>query len=72
MELSGHIEWPLAFVKKQMEEGKHEMSFLSQNLESKELDPEEEFILKWTSMVLYSAGADTVRIRHLKNSIKKK
>ena len=53
-----------------MEEGKHETSFLSKHLESKELDPEEAFVLKWTTMALYGAGADTVRIRHLENTIK--
>jgi hypothetical protein len=59
--LTDLTERPYAFVKHQMSQGKHETSFLSQLLEQGDLDPEETFIVKWSAMSLYSAGADTVR-----------
>jgi hypothetical protein len=58
--LTDLTERPYAFVKHQMAEGKYETSFLSQFLESGDLDPEEAFVAKWSAMSLYSAGADTV------------
>ena len=54
-------ERPFAFVKHQMAQGKHETSFLSQLLESGDLDDEETFVAKWSALSLYSGGADTVR-----------
>jgi hypothetical protein len=55
-------ERPYAFVKSQMAQGKYETSFISELLESDtaELDAEEEFVIKWSGMSLYAAGADTV------------
>lgn len=45
-----------------MAQGKHETSFLSQVLESRELNHEKAFVAKWSAMALYSDGANTVRI----------
>jgi hypothetical protein len=58
--LTDLTERPYAFVKHQMAHGKHEPSFLSQLLESGELDYEETFVAKWSALSLYSGGADTV------------
>jgi hypothetical protein len=59
--LTDLTERPYAFVKHQMAQGKHEPSFLSQLLESGDLDHEETFVAKWSALSLYSGGADTVR-----------
>lgn len=59
-ELTDVIEKPYAFVKHQMAQGKHKTSFLSHLLEAGVPSPEEEFTHKWSSLSLYTAGADTV------------
>jgi hypothetical protein len=59
--LTDLTERPYAFVKHQMAQGKYEPSFLSQLLESGDLDHEEDFVAKWSALSLYSGGADTVR-----------
>ncbi|KAE9372779.1 putative cytochrome P450 oxidoreductase OrdA-like protein [Stipitochalara longipes BDJ] len=57
--LTDLTERPYAFVKHQMAQGKHEPSFLSQLLESGDLNEEETFVAKWSALSLYSGGADT-------------
>lgn len=56
---------PYEFVRKQMEAGKYEPSYLS-NLFNAGGYPaagtEEELVAKWTAASLYTGGADTVRI----------
>ncbi|KAL1962244.1 hypothetical protein VTN77DRAFT_9900 [Rasamsonia byssochlamydoides] len=52
-------EKPYAFVKRQMANGRYEPSYVSQLLEQGDLDPEEEFVVKWSAMSLYTGGADT-------------
>ncbi|KAK7745701.1 hypothetical protein SLS62_009667 [Diatrype stigma] len=58
-ELTDVIEKPYAFVKHQVAQGKHKTSFLSHLLEAGVPNPEEEFTHKWSSLSLYTAGADT-------------
>ncbi|KAF2819467.1 cytochrome P450 [Ophiobolus disseminans] len=54
------IELPLAFVKKQMREKKHRVSYLSQAIEGSGLGDETENIVhKNTAVSLYAGGADT-------------
>lgn len=55
-------ERPYAFVRNQMAQGEYETSFVSELLDSAtgELDAEGEFLIKWSGMSLYAAGADTV------------
>lgn len=54
---------PYAFVKEQMRTGRFVPSFLSNLLESSDLEPgsEEENTVKWSAGSLYAGGADTVR-----------
>jgi hypothetical protein len=59
-ELTGVAEIPFNFVKHQMAQGKHETSFLSRLIETEDSDPEVVDSNKWSSMSLYTAGADTV------------
>lgn len=56
------VERPYAFVKQQMAQGKYEPSFVSQLLDKGNLDPEEEFNIKYSAGSLYGGGADTVRL----------
>ncbi|KAI2619924.1 putative cytochrome P450 oxidoreductase OrdA-like protein [Hypoxylon sp. NC1633] len=58
-ELTDVTEKPYAFVKHRMARGNNETSFLSRLLETGESSPEEEFTNKWSTMSLYTAGADT-------------
>ncbi|KAI0888728.1 putative cytochrome P450 oxidoreductase OrdA-like protein [Annulohypoxylon maeteangense] len=58
-ELVDVLEKPCAFVKHQMSQGKNETSFLSKLLEAGDKDPQAEFTNKWTTLSLYTAGADT-------------
>ncbi|ESK93754.1 cytochrome p450 [Moniliophthora roreri MCA 2997] len=53
------VEQPHNFVKQQIAAGTATPSFSSCLLESKELDDEEEFDLKWSAASLYSGAADT-------------
>jgi leucyl-tRNA synthetase len=53
-------ERPYAFVKHQMARGQNDTSFLSHLLEQKDLSPDENFVVKWSALSLYTAGADTV------------
>ncbi|KAL1984336.1 hypothetical protein VTN96DRAFT_9294 [Rasamsonia emersonii] len=53
------VERPYAFVKQQMAQGKYEPSFVSQLLDKGDLDPEEEFAVKYSAASLYGGGADT-------------
>jgi cytochrome P450 len=50
---------PYEFVKQQMHEKKHKISFLSQAIEDTGSDAETEFIHKWAALSLYLGGADT-------------
>lgn len=63
-ELDAVVNKPYAYVRKQMESGKYETSYLSNLFESFGFPPagtEEELVAKWTSASLYTGGADTVR-----------
>lgn len=51
------VEEPFAFTKSEMADEKHENSFTASLLQQ----GEDEEIVKWSSVALYSAGADTVR-----------
>lgn len=53
------VEQPYAFVKQQMREKKHKMSFLSQAIENIGSDAEMERIHKWSASSMYLGGADT-------------
>ncbi|TEB35555.1 cytochrome P450 [Coprinellus micaceus] len=53
------VDQPFSFVKQQMATGIAPPSFTSAFLERKDLSPEEEFDLKWSSASLYSGAADT-------------
>ncbi|KAK7060191.1 hypothetical protein VNI00_000956 [Paramarasmius palmivorus] len=57
--LSEMVEQPHNFVKQQIAAGTAAPSFSSCLLESKKLDDEEEFDLKWSAASLYSGAADT-------------
>lgn len=54
------VDQPFEFVKKQMREGTHKTSFLSQAIEDIGSDAEMEFIHKWSALSLFTGGADTV------------
>lgn len=58
--LTEAAEKPFAFVKDQMARGQNEMSFLSRLLEQGDMTSEESFVVKWSALSLYAAGADTV------------
>lgn len=56
---------PYAFVRKQMEDGKYEPSYLSNLFKTSGYPPagsEEETVAKWTAASLYTGGADTVNL----------
>ncbi|KAL1860863.1 hypothetical protein Plec18170_001377 [Paecilomyces lecythidis] len=57
--LTEAAEKPFAFVKDQMARGQNEMSFLSRLLEQGDMTSEESFVVKWSALSLYAAGADT-------------
>ena len=59
-QLTKCTEQPYAFVKHQMAQKKHKVSFLSQAIESCGSDAEMEFVNKWSALSLYLGGADTV------------
>lgn len=63
------VERPYAFVKQQMARGKYEPSFVSQLLDKGDLDPEEEFAVKYSAASLYGGGADTVCSYDSKNVV---
>lgn len=50
---------PYEFVKNQMAEGIAPQSFVSTLLNKNDITPEEEYYIKWTTVALYMAGADT-------------
>ena len=55
------VEKPKALVRKQMAEGRHSASVLSQAYEkAPDMDRDQEDIVKWASGALYAGGADTV------------
>lgn len=54
------VDLPFEFVKKQMREGRHKTSYLSQAIEDIGSDAEMEFIHKWSALSLFTGGADTV------------
>ncbi|KAG5723754.1 O-methylsterigmatocystin oxidoreductase [Termitomyces sp. T112] len=57
--LSEMVDHPHNFVKRSMSAGIAPISFTSSLLEGKNIDPEEEFDIKWSAASLYSGGADT-------------
>lgn len=62
-QLIGIADRPYAFVKAQMESGKHKPSYLSNIFSTQgvpEPGSEKETIAKWTAASLYTGGADTV------------
>jgi hypothetical protein len=62
-QLVGIADRPYAFVKAQMESGKHKPSYLSNIFSTQgvpEPGSEKETIAKWTAASLYTGGADTV------------
>jgi hypothetical protein len=62
--LSGIADRQHAFVKRQIESGKHRPSYLGDILQAgfPESGSEEELVAKWTSRSLYTGGADTVSL----------
>ena len=56
------LEWPVAFVRMQMEAGVAEPSLVTNIFDSLGGDPtaEEEDTIKWNAAAFYGAGADTV------------
>ncbi|OSS53624.1 hypothetical protein B5807_00518 [Epicoccum nigrum] len=58
-QLEQTTEQPYAFVKQQMREKKHKVSFLSQALENIGSDAAMERIHKWSASSMYLGGADT-------------
>lgn len=60
--LSSIADRPYAFVKRQIESGKHRPSDIGDILQAGLLESgsEEEIVAKWTSASLYTGGADTV------------
>ena len=54
------VEQPYEFVKQQMREERHKISFLSQAIEHIGSDKEMEFVHKWSALSLFTGGADTV------------
>ena len=56
-------EKPYAFVKQQMREKRAKTSFLSQAIEAAESNEYMDFLHKWTALMLFVGGADTVSIR---------
>ncbi|KAH8651317.1 putative cytochrome P450 oxidoreductase OrdA-like protein [Xylariales sp. PMI_506] len=58
-ELNRVTDLPYAFVKHQMAQNEHEVSYLSRLVEAGEPDSEKSFTNKWSAMSLYAAGADT-------------
>ncbi|KAK8007307.1 4-hydroxy-tetrahydrodipicolinate synthase [Apiospora arundinis] len=57
-------EKPYRFVLRQMDNGKHQESYVSRHLESldHEPSPQEERTIKWTAANMYAAGSDTTII----------
>lgn len=53
------------FVKRQMDQGVHEASFMSGLIDADESDATAKDINKWSAMSLYAAGADTVSLFRL-------
>jgi hypothetical protein len=52
-------EQPYEFVKKEVREGRHRISFLSQAISNNKLGAEAEHIHKWSASSMYLGGADT-------------
>ncbi|KAF9463431.1 cytochrome P450 [Collybia nuda] len=57
--LSGMVERPYTFVKRQMSDGIAPISFASTLLETESLSNEEELDIKWSALSLYAGGFDT-------------
>ncbi|XXG99338.1 hypothetical protein Hte_005675 [Hypoxylon texense] len=58
-ELTELTEKPRIFVKQQMAQGKSQDSFLGQLIEAGDTDPEQQHTNKFSTMSLYTGGADT-------------
>ncbi|KAJ5520439.1 Cytochrome P450 E-class group I [Penicillium fimorum] len=60
--LTAVAEKPYAFVNRQMDEGRHQPSYLSNMFKTTGRPPrgsEDEFVARWTAASLYTGGADT-------------
>jgi cytochrome P450 len=56
---------PHEVVKNQMADGSASRSFTSELLEGRNLNPAQEYVVKWSAQTLYSGGADTtVAVNH--------
>ncbi|KAH6507448.1 hypothetical protein HBI56_151160 [Parastagonospora nodorum] len=58
-QLDRTVELPYQFVKRQMREKSHKTSYLSEAIKDIGLDPQMEFVHKWSAASMYIAGADT-------------
>lgn len=56
------VQKPYSYVRHQMKIGNYQPSFVSELLDKGELSPEEDFVVKWAAISLYTGGADTVRM----------
>ncbi|KAI0594821.1 cytochrome P450 [Biscogniauxia sp. FL1348] len=55
------VETPMEFVRKKVAEGHYEPSYVSSLYDKPngQVDPQEEYVVKWSSAALYTGGADT-------------